>query len=317
MQNVKDIDVKGKKVLVRCDFNVPLDPSGNILDDFRIRQSLPTIQYLLEKKAKVIIMSHLGEGGESLAQVKKHLDEMLGVHVELLENLRNNPGEVNNDPHFAKQLAGQADIYVNDAFSVCHRAHASVVAITQFLPSVAGLLLRREVENLGKILAHPKKPIVALVGGVKVHTKANFIDEISEIADSILVSGPIQKEIAAEQIAIPYPEKIMGPVGPLDSLDINNETIELFTQKILSAHTIIWNGPFGKFEEEKYEKGTLAIANAIIKSGAFSVVGGGETIEFLRKKGMIDQFSHVSGGGGAMLAFLSGETLPGLVALEY
>jgi len=176
-------------------------------------------------------------------------------------------------------------------------------------------LLQKEIENLDKITKSPEKPMMAIVGGTKVETKSKFIEKISEVADFVIISGLLKKEILEKNIKFKNDGKIMGPEDNLNALDINEKAIEMFENKIATAKTILWNGPFGKFEDEKYEKGTLAIAKAIIKSGAFSVVGGGETIEFLEKQGMIDKFSYLSTGGGAMLSYLGGEAMPGLEAL--
>jgi 3-phosphoglycerate kinase len=348
-KTLKDFSVAGKRILVRCDFNVPIDESGNILDDFRIRQALPTLQYLVDSKAKIILMSHLGEPegkvvpelkldkvAEKLAEYLKFPigkeDDCIGPDVEnesnklpagsvlLLENLRFHKEETDNDADFAKKLSYIGDIYVNDAFGVCHRDQASVTGVPKFLPYCAGFLLEKEIESLDKIMKYPEKPMVAIIGGTKVETKAKFIDNISKIADYVIVSGLIAKEVAEGPKGYPikfqYPEKIIIPAGQLDALDINDESIKIFQEKIMQAKTILWNGPFGKFEDEKYAKGTLAIAKAIIDSGAYSVVGGGETVEFLNKHGIIDKFSHVSTGGGAMLSYLAGDKLPGLEALE-
>jgi phosphoglycerate kinase len=343
-KTLKDFVVVDKRVLVRCDFNVPFDEKGNISDDFRIKQTLPTIKYLIENKAKIILMSHLGEpGGKVVPELKldkvaerlaEYLnfsvgkeDDCVGIEVEeetnrltsgdvlLLENLRFHKEETDNDLDFAKKLSYLGDIYVNDAFGVCHRNNASVSAITQFIPHCAGLLLEKEIESLDKVLKNPEKPMVAIVGGTKVETKAKFINNISRVADSVIISGLIAKEVAEKSFKFDYPDKIVIPVGKLDALDIGPESIQMFQEKILPAKTILWNGPFGKFEDEEYAKGSLAIAEAIIKSGAFSVVGGGETVEFLAKQGMIDKLSHVSTGGGAMLSYLAGDKLPGIVAL--
>ncbi|MCX6720176.1 MAG: phosphoglycerate kinase [Candidatus Staskawiczbacteria bacterium] len=345
MKTLKDVSVINKRVLVRCDFNVPLDEKGNILDDYRIQKTLTTIKYLIENKARVILMSHLGEPGGKVVEdlkmdkVAEKLAEYLGFPIEkeddcvgpdaeneskklepgkllLLENLRFHKEETENDLEFAKKLSYLGDIFVNDAFGVCHRAHASVALVPTLLPSCAGLLLEKEIESLDKILKNPEKPMVAIVGGTKVSTKSKFIDNISKTADTVIVSGLIAKEVAEKNIKFSFPEKIIAPVGQLDALDINEESIKIFQDKILSAKTVLWNGPFGKFEDEKYAKGSLAIAKAIVKSGAFSVVGGGETVEFIAKNGMIDKFSHVSTGGGAMLSYLSGDPLPGITALN-
>lgn len=345
MKSVKDFKVKNKKVLVRCDFNVPLDAKGKILDDFRVLQALPTIQYLLSNKVKIILMSHLDPENtgfvdpsftlEGIAQelsellnmaviktkdclgqdAEKKINKLKGGEIILLENLRFHMGEVNNIDEFAKKLSKLGEIYINDAFSVCHRAHASITGIPKYLPHGMGLLLEKEIKNLNKILENPKRPMVAIIGGKKVKTKAKFIDEISDIADVVLVSGLIKKEIFEKKIKFKNSDKILGPVDDLGALDIGEKTIEMFKEKILEAKTIVWNGPFGKFEDENFKNGTLQIAKAIVKSKAFSVVGGGETIEFLKKEGMIHQFKHISTGGGAMLAYLAGEELPGLKAL--
>jgi len=345
MKTLKDFSVVDKRVLVRCDFNVPLDEKGNILDDFRIQKALPTIKYLIENKAKVILMSHLGEpGGKvvpelSLNKVAEKLaeyldfaieeeDDCIGPDVEmesnkleigkvlLLENLRFHKEEMENDAEFAKKLSFLGDIYVNEAFGVDHREHASLVGVPKLLPNCAGLLLEKEIESLNKVMQNPEKPMISIVGGAKVETKAKFIDKISEVSDFVIISGLIAKEVKEKNIQFLHPEKIIMPVGDLGGLDINEESIKMFQDKILQAKTILWNGPFGKFEDKDYAKGTLAIANAIVESKAFSVVGGGETVEFLEKEGMIDKFSHVSTGGGAMLSYLSGEELPGLKVLS-
>lgn len=312
MRNVKDIDVTGKRVLVRCDFNEPLDDSGALLDDFRIQKSLPTIQYLLKRAAEVVVMSHLGDGHESMDAVKKRLDELLGVSVKLLENLRANPGEEKNDPSFAEQLAQGFDLYVNDAFSACHRAHASIVGVPMILPSAAGMLLEQELEHLEKVRHNPERPFIAIVGGKKVGTKADFIKNISKIADSVIVGGLIKKELGQALNA-----KIVGPQDDVNAPDIGKETIKIFKEMIKGAKTVLWNGPLGKIEEKKHRAGTLAIAQAIIDSGAFSVVGGGETIQFLRQEGLLEKFGWASTGGGAMLAYLAGQDLPGLKALNH
>ncbi|MGA2417716.1 MAG: phosphoglycerate kinase, partial [Candidatus Staskawiczbacteria bacterium] len=192
---------------------------------------------------------------------------------------------------------------------------ASIVGVPKLLPNCAGILLEKEIEVLDKIMKNPEKPMVAIVGGKKVETKSKFIDNISKVADFVIIGGLLSKEVTDKNIKFDFPEKIISPVGHLDGLDINQESIKLFQEKIATAKTILWNGPFGKFEDDKYAAGTLAIAEAIINSGAYSVVGGGETVEFLEKKGMIDKFSHVSTGGGAMLSYLSGDILPGIAAL--
>jgi len=236
--------------------------------------------------------------------------------ILLLENLRFYKEETEGDSEFAKKLSYLGDIYVNDAFSVCHRGHASVALVPQYLPSCRGFLMQKEIDSLNKILHNPEKPMVAVIGGKKVGTKVRFINKISETADWVIISGLIKKEAIEKNIQFLHPEKIIAPTDSFDALDIDEKTIKIFEEKILQAKTILWNGPFGKFEDEKHEKGTLSLAYAIAESGAFSVVGGGETVEFLNKKGIIEKFSHVSTGGGAMLSYLAGEKLPGLQALE-
>jgi len=342
---LKNFDFNGKRALVRCDFNVPLDEKGNITEDFRIQKTLPTIKYLVEQGAKVILMSHLDPESTGVANKKYTLekvankladllnmpiereDDCIGPNVEietnklksgqilLLENLRFYKEEKENNEDFAKKLSFLGDIFVNDAFGTCHRNAASITGVAKFLPHCAGLLLEEEIKAMDKVLKNPEHPMVAIVGGTKVDTKASFIDNISKGADYVIVSGLIAKEIKEKNLKLLNLEKIVSPVGDLGALDINDESIELIRAKIMSAKTILWNGPFGKFEDKEYEKGTLAIAQAIIDSGAYCVVGGGETVEFLNKQGIIDKFSWVSTGGGAMLAYLSGEKLPGIEAL--
>ncbi|MCX6721269.1 MAG: phosphoglycerate kinase [Candidatus Staskawiczbacteria bacterium] len=346
MKTLKDFSVVDKRILVRCDFNVPVDKKGDVLDDFRIKKSLDTIKYLVENKAKIILMSHLDPESTGVADKKYTLDNVaeklsellnlpiikatdcIGPELEgqsneldhgkilLLENLRFYKEETENNLEFAKKLSYLGDIYVNDAFSVDHRPHASIVGVPQFLPSCAGLLLEKELDSLDKAIKNPEKPMTALIGGAKVETKSNFINEISKVADFVILGGLLAKEVAEKNIEFLHQEKIIVPFGDQGGLDIDDESVKLFSEKILQSKTVLWNGPFGKFEEEKYAKGTLGLANAIIASGAYSVVGGGETVEFLEKRGMLDKFSWVSTGGGAMLAYLSGEKLPGLEALK-
>ncbi|MBU4204707.1 phosphoglycerate kinase [Patescibacteria group bacterium] len=356
MKTVRDFNVKNKRVLVRCDFNVPLDEQGNILNDFRIRQTIPTIKYLLKEKAKIILMSHLGNPeGEmvpelqmdkiqerliEILEISEHLDVSItktpsckGYEIEkyifglepseilLLENLRFYKEETDNDPEFAKSLSRLGDIYINDAFGVCHRSHASVVGVPQYLPCGIGFLIEKEIQNLERLLKNPKKPMIALIGGKKVGTKSKVIDKILEVADFVLISGLIKEEIEKTGMVFKYPEKLIGPVDSIicegKGLDIGPKTIKLFKKKIRKAKTIFWNGPFGMTEKEEFQKGTFKIAKAIARKWfCFSVAGGGETIEFLNRKRLISKFDHVSTGGGAMLSFIAGEPLPGLEALR-
>jgi phosphoglycerate kinase len=343
MKFLKDFNFKGKRVLVRCDFNVPLSENGQILDDFRIKETIPTIEYLIKKRAKVILMSHLGKPkGKVVENLKldkiqeklmEYLDlsivkakDCLGKEIEdwtnqmaegeilLLENLRFHKEEEENDENFAKALAKLGDIYINDAFACCHRAHASIVGITKYLPSGAGLLLEKEIKFLEKITKNPKKPLISIFGGDDPDFKA--IEEISKNSDFILIGGLIEKMIREKNIKFKFPEKIIKPVDDVEGKDIGPKTIEIFREKILKAKTIFWSGPLGKIEEERFQRGTKEIAKAIIESGAFSVIGGGETIEFINKLGWADKFSHVSTGGSALLSYLAGEKLPGIEALK-
>jgi len=360
METLKDFNVKNKRVLVRCDFNTPLDERGNVLNDFRIKETLPTINYLMENNAKIILMSHLGDPEGKVVEIlkldkiKEKLEELLNLEIIkvddcvgkdieaqiysmkprdilLLENLRFHKEEEGNNLEFAKSLASLADLYVNDAFSVSHRNHASVAGITKFLPHCAGLLLEKEITILSQLQENPDKPLVAIIGGKKVETKSQIIDKISENADCVLVSGLIKREIVEKKLEFKYPEKIIGPIDVIDAdlkvinfneagdkqiPDIGPETIKLFRAEILKAKTVFWNGPFGSSEKEDFMNGTKEISKAIIESNAFSIIGGGETIEFINRAGLNDKFNHISTGGGAMLSFLSGEELPGLKALE-
>jgi phosphoglycerate kinase len=346
MKTLRDFSLEKKRVLVRCDFNLPLAESGEILDDFRIQKTLPTINYLLEKGAKIILMSHLAKPGgkvvESLRltniqqRLMEYLDlsvtkakDCIGKDIEdwtlkmqegeilLLENLRFHREEEAGDLNFAQELAKLGDIFINDAFGACHRAHASIVGVPKYLPSGAGFLLAEEIKNLEKLIKLPQKPMISIIGGQKVETKAKLIDRISEISDFLLVGGLIKKEIETKKIHLKNPQKILGPVdSQIQGLDIGPKTVELFKEKIARAKTIFWNGPLGKIEKEQFSKGTKEIAKAICQGQAFSVVGGGETVEFIRQLNLTDKFTHVSTGGGAMLTFLSGEKLPGITVLE-
>ena len=338
MKKITDFDFKNKKVLLRTDFNVPLDEKGNILNDFRIKAVLPTIRYLIEHEAQIIIISHLGrpEGRKekySLKPVVECLEKYLGMKIKLvddfkylkigsgetavLENIRFYKEEEENDLEFAKQLAQLGDIYINDAFAVCHREHASIVGIPEHLPSGIGLLIEKELEVLDKLIKNPFKPFVAVMGGKKVETKAKFIDKISEICDWVLVGGLLPLEIEKENIQFKYADKIILPVDwKKNNFDVGEETAQLFKEKIKKARTVFWNGPLGKFEEEEFSQSSREVAQAIIESRAFSVVGGGETIEFLAQIGLIDKFSYVSTGGGAMLNYIVDGQLVGLDVLK-
>lgn len=332
MKTIRDFDLKNKRVLLRCDFNVPLNEKGEILNDFRIKAALPTIEYLIKAGAKIILISHLAEPERqdkrySLKPVAQRLEELLRQKIEfvegaipgiapcgevvLLENLRFHKGEKENNEEFAKELAGLADIYINDAFGVCHREHASVAAITKFLASGAGFLLEKEIEALSQSLNQPERPLVAIIGGKKIETKIKVIDQFLKKADCLLLGGKIGLEANIKS------DKLVVPLDDKEGLDIGPKSIKAFSEIIKKARTIIWNGPMGKFEDKRFEKGTKEIAKAIAKNKkAFKIAGGGETIEAIFKYGLENKFNHISTGGGAMLAFLSDEKLPGIETLK-
>ena len=355
MKTIRDFDVKNKRVLVRCGFNVPFDEKGNILDDFRIRQTIPTIEYLVKKKAKVVLMSHLGRPKSwnmkhetwnkefSLMSVALRLEKLLkrqikflpdciGENVEkkiekmkpgevvFLENLRFYKGEIENNPKFAKSLAKLGDIFIQEAFGVCHRKHASIVGVPKYLRSGIGFLVEKEIKVLTQLQKKSKRPLVIIIGGKKVKTKAKLINKFLAIADKILLGHLIEKEIKKKNIKLKAPRKIIAPIDSLSEqgkdLDIGPKTLNLFKQEIFQAKTIFWSGQLGLTEQKKFSKGSLEMAKAIIKSGAYSIVGGGDTIAFLGKNNLRDKFDFVSTGGGAMLVFLSGEKLPGIEALK-
>jgi len=343
MKTLRDFDFKEKRVLVRCDFNVPLSQKGEILDDFRIKETIPTIEYLIKEGAKVILMSHLGKPNGKVVEnlrldkaqekLMEYLDlsivkarDCIGKEIEdwtkemkpgeilLLENLRFHKGEEEGDPEFAKALSKLGDIFINEAFACCHRPHASIVGLPKYLPSGAGFLLEKEIRALNKIIKNPERPLVAIFGGRETDFKV--INKISQIADWILIGELIQKDIKLKNLNLKYPEKVLKPIDGIDSLDIGSKTIKLFKEKISQAKTIFWSGPFGKIEEKKFQKGTEEIAKAIIKSGAFSVIGGGETIDFINDLSLGEKFSHLSTGGSAMLDYLADQELPGIEVLK-
>ncbi len=387
MKSVRDFEVKNKRVLVRCDFNVPLSDKGNVLDDYRIKKTIPTIEYLVKKGAKVVLMSHLGgpDGkaveGLRLTPVQDKLIKYLGFSVAkapdcigpeaeswtekmqsgevlLLENLRFHREEEENDGEFAKELAKLGDIYINDAFGVCHRSHASVIGIPKHLPSGAGLLLEKEIKVLSGVIERPKRPLVSIIGGVKIASKIKVIGKLLEVSDHLLVGGEIANtilnikrmcverpssedkvaemvkniELTNPKLHLPLDGRMglsdwkepyfrIGAMGTLRQgekiYDLGPETIRLFSDIVKSAKTVIWSGPLGFFEQEKFAGGSRAVAEAVVKNhSAFKVAGGGDTDSFLAEYNLRDKFDHVSTGGGAMLEFLSGEKLPGIKALN-
>ncbi|MFS8541224.1 MAG: phosphoglycerate kinase [Tissierellales bacterium] len=391
-RTLKELEVKGKRVLVRCDFNVPLDENGNITDDRRIRSSLPTINYLIENGAKVILMSHLGRPkGEpnpklSLAPVAKRLSELLGKEVifakddrvvsdevkeivsdmkekdvVLLENTRFRKEETKNEEGFAKELASLGDIYVNDAFGTCHRAHASNVGVSNYLPSAVGFLVEKEITVMGEALENPERPFVAILGGAKVSDKIGVIENLLNKVDSILIGGgmsytflkaqgyeigtsivELEKLELANEIMKKANEKnvkLMLPVDvvvakefkndtefktvPIDEIpadmmgmDMGQKSIEMFSEEIRKAKTVIWNGPMGVFEMENFKKGTEAIAKVLAEIDATTSVGGGDSASAVEKAGLASKMTHISTGGGASLEFLEGKVLPGIAAID-
>ena len=343
MKRIQEADVKNKKVLLRADFNVAIE-NGRAKESFKIAACRESVKYLLEQGAKVALVSHLGrpEGKVnpefSLAQIQGDVEEILGkkiVFVEdcvgatvkagleniavgevlLLENVRFYSGEEKNDADFAQQLGENFEVFVNDAFSVCHRDQASVTGVTKFLPSFGGFWLQKEIENLEKAKNAAEHPAVAIIGGAKIETKLPLINKFEEKYDHILVGGKIANEAAEQRLK--FSEKVALPVDSAPGkLDIGPATIAEFKSIISSAKMIVWNGPMGKFEEKPNDAGTVAILAAIIASGAYSLMGGGESVEILEEQGDMDKISFVSTGGGAMLEYLSGNEMPGIKALE-
>ena len=335
---MRDADIAGKRVLVRSDLNVPLE-DGRVADDTRIRASLPTLRLLLECDAgQVTVCSHLGRPkGEdpafSIRPVADLLRELLpDDRVRVLENTRFNPGETTDDPAFAQELADDNDLFVQDAFGSVHRAHASTVGIAHLLPAYAGLLLERELIELGKLLGDVERPFVLISGGAKVDDKLGVLTNLGGRADEVLVGGKMAEQIRtdnplsydvvlpvdvvaasefaadAETKVVPYDALPEGWLG----LDIGPETRELFTRRISEARTIFWNGPMGVFEWPRFSEGTKAVAEAVVSSDAYSVVGGADSARALTELGLADGVSWVSTGGGAALELLEGKELPGV-----
>lgn len=380
MTFIDETEIKDKRVLLRVDFNVSLNPDHTIANDERIRQTIPTLQYLLDRGNKLILLAHLGEPKErdetySLKVVIPRLQsylpnrsialfadipnnepiEQLNNEITVVENIRFFPGETANDPEFAKQLAHLADVYVNDAFAVSHRKHASVVGVTSLLPSYGGLLLKKEITMLKKTTENPAKPFVAILGGSKISTKIKLIGKLIETADHVLLGGglahnfllaqglEIGKSIAEptevehtkhliamaqeKQTEVALPEDVVVQTGEVKSvrnlnsedqiLDIGPQTQAHFGSLIANANTLIWNGPVGKFEDPAFRRGTDFIYYAITENNhVTSVVGGGDTLAAMTKKEDLEKISHISTGGGAMLEFIENGTLPGIDALH-
>jgi phosphoglycerate kinase len=340
-RSVRDADVRGKRVLVRSDLNVPLD-DGRIADETRILASLPTLQLLLERDAgEVTVCSHLGrpKGDDpafSLRPVAERLQELLpDERLHVLENTRFNPGETKNDTGFAQELADGNDVFVQDAFGSVHRAHASTVGVAQLLPAYAGLLLERELTELGKLLGEVERPFVLISGGAKVDDKLGVLKNLGGRADVVLVGGKMAEQIRVEN---PLPFDVVLPVDvvaarefaadaetkvvPYDGLpegwlglDIGPETGQLFGRHISEAHTIFWNGPMGVFEWPRFSEGTKAVAEAVASSAAYSIVGGADSARALSELGLADKVSWLSTGGGAALELLEGKELPGVAVI--
>ena len=387
--SIRDLDLKGKRVFLRVDFNVPLSDEGAITDDTRIRAALPTVELALTDAARLVIASHLGrpkgkpDPKMSLRPAAVRLGELLGKPVQfaadcvgpeaaskaralkdgevlILENLRFHPEEEKNDPGFAQQLASLADLYIDDAFGAAHRAHASIEAITHFLnPCAAGLLMQKELESLGRAIGNPAHPYVVIVGGAKVSDKIGFLQHLAGLADTILIGGAMaytfmkarglevgrskveedkvdvargllksveehnvrlllpSDHVVAEKIDAAAAHEVRTGGIPADRLgvDIGPATRAAYAREIAAAQMIVWNGPMGVFELAPFAEGTMAVARAVAGSGAFSIVGGGDSVAALARAGVESKISHISTGGGASLEFLSGMKLPGVEAL--
>jgi phosphoglycerate kinase len=337
-RSVRDADVGGKRVLVRSDLNVPLE-DGRIADETRIQASLPTLRLLLEGEAETVtVCSHLGrpKGQDpklSLEPVEERLRTLLPEdRLRVLENTRFNLGETKNDPVFAQELADANDLFVQDAFGSVHRAHASTVGVAEILPAYAGLLLERELAELGKLLGDVERPFILISGGAKVDDKLGVLQNLGDKADAVLVGGKMAEQIRS---ANPLPFEVVLPVDvvaasgfaedaktqvvPYDALpegwlglDIGPRTSELFAGHIAKARTIFWNGPMGVFEWPPFAEGTKAVAQAVAASDGYSVVGGADSARALTELGLADKVSWLSTGGGAALELLEGKDLPGV-----
>jgi len=311
--------INGTKAFVRCDLDVPVE-NGEIKETYRLHAILPTLILLKNSNANIIIAGHMGKpkGRSTPSLSTKVLLPFFNKHLgeggfELLENLRFDPGEEANDPTYAKELAAKAEIYINESFATSHREHASIVGIPKYLPSFAGNRLVLEVATLSEVRDNPKKPLVTIIGGAKLESKLPVVNKFLEISDAVLIGGKLGLEWKGSIPDNMYLPKDYAP----GSQDIGFQTIKIFSDIIKNAKTIIWAGPMGAYENEAFIKGTKEIAEAVIASQAYKVVGGGDTLNALDKFGYLDKFSFVSTGGGAMLEFLAKGTLPGLGVLGY
>jgi phosphoglycerate kinase len=340
-RSVRDADVAGKRVLVRADLNVPLE-DGQVADDTRIRAALPTLELLLERGAEQIaVCSHLGrpkgfDAAFSMRPVEERLRELVvDGRLVVLENTRFDPRETENDETFARELADDRDLFVNDAFGSAHRAHASTVGVAQILPAYAGLLLERELEELGKLLDDVEHPFVLVSGGAKVEDKLGVLQNLGGRSDEVLIGGKMAEEVRsdnplefdvvlprdvvaasafepdAETKVVPYDELPDGWLG----LDIGPETRADFGERIRAATTVFWNGPMGVFEWPRFAEGTKAVAEAVADVDGFTVVGGADSVRALHEIGLAERISWVSTGGGAALEFLEGKELPGVAVI--
>lgn len=344
--NAMDEDFSGKKVLVRVDFNVELDHKEEVLEQFKIEAPKRLLEHLRSfPGVRIALVSHYGrpKGADpalSLGRVLPSAERALGVKLRLVsdcvgpavaealesqeegeillfENVRFHEGETSDDPEFAAQLAAPFDVYINEAFSVCHRAQASVSAIAGRIPTYAGPRLVEEVAMLNQIRTEPARPAIAIIGGAKIGTKLPLIREFERLYDAVLVGGKVANE-AADQ-GVEFSEKVLTPKdfqGGDDRLDIGPMTTAMFIEIIKRARTIVWNGPLGKFEEKPYDAGTNAILHAISESSGQVVIGGGESLAVVERQDLIHKVGFVCTGGGAMLEYMSGKELPGLVALD-
>lgn len=298
-------DLKDKRVLVRVDWNVPIE-NGRVLDDFRIKKSLPTLEFLSSAGAKVIIATHLESETESTDVLKSYVP----AGMELLENLRKDQREKANDEAFAKELALKADIFVNEAFAVSHRDHASIVGVAKLLPSYAGMEFAAEVKALSKVF-EPHHPFLVILGGAKFETKLPIVERLVDIADKIFIAGAMAAKVPAEMAAN---TKVILPVGDIAALDADDAVILQITPMVNDANFILWNGPLGKYEEG-YTEGTIKLAKILSESGKEVIVGGANTLAAIKELNVYDKFAFISTGGGAMLDFLAKGTLPGIEVL--
>jgi phosphoglycerate kinase len=323
MQSLTDANIKqGIRVFVRCDIDVPIE-NKVIGETYRLDNLLPTLKYIIEKCGIPVIAGHIGkpEGifSEELStkQLIPYFNENLGENkYEILENLRFDSREEQNDDTFAKELSSKAELYINESFATSHREHASIVGITRYLPSYAGFRLQKEIETLDKIITTPDKPLVIIIGGIKLESKLPVIDKFIQKADYILLNSLLSSSWSKE---VPQ-NLILASNSSLESKDLDQETIEKYKQILDKAKTILWAGPLGMYEKEEYIVGTREIANKIAEvtqeKSVFSLIGGGDTIAAVNKVGNLDKFSFVSTGGGAMLEYLAEGTLPGIKALN-